>query len=398
MQSGSDATMKPDRACDLPPFPAPLSVTESPLHRIVLTGGPCAGKTLALDFVTKAFQDLDWDVHRVPEAATLLFNAGPAREAGRRDRHAFQSALLALQLQMEDSITRIAQAHRGRRAIILCDRGSMDGAAYTSPEEWQAILDDAGHSLVSLRDARYDGVIHLRTAAHGAEAAYNTANNLVRTESPEQARAADDRVLAAWTGTPKLKVIDNATGFEGKLARVQEAMQNIIGLPEPFECERKFLLSTPPRPEHWPVPHVEVEIEQTYLHSGPGISRRVRRRGQHGTFIHTHTEKRPLSPGVKHEIEKKIEAADYAALLLDADPDRIPVRKRRRLFVWNHHCFELDSFDGPLAGLHVLEVELQHPQEAFTLPDFLNIAREVTDDPTFSNHLLAAAGFTPPML
>ena len=67
--------------------------------------------------------------------------------------------------------------------------------------------------------ARYDAVFHLVTAAKGAEEAYTFANNAARYENVEQAAALDDRIIAAWTGHPHLRVIDNTTDFEEKLIR-----------------------------------------------------------------------------------------------------------------------------------------------------------------------------------
>lgn len=45
----------------------------------------------------------------------------------------------------------------------------MDGAAYTDENVWQAILDEMGWSTPQLRDRRYEAVIHMMTAAEGAQ-------------------------------------------------------------------------------------------------------------------------------------------------------------------------------------------------------------------------------------
>ena len=52
--------------------------------------------------------------------------------------------------------------------VILIDRGLLDGSAYVSRMEWEAIMDDLKMSLVMLRDNRYDAVVHMVTAADGA--------------------------------------------------------------------------------------------------------------------------------------------------------------------------------------------------------------------------------------
>ena len=52
----------------------------------------------------------------------------------------------------------------------------MDGQAYIDQRSWQVLLDDMGFNQVQLRDNRYDAVIHLVTAANGADKHYNLEN------------------------------------------------------------------------------------------------------------------------------------------------------------------------------------------------------------------------------
>lgn len=71
--------------------------------------------------------------------------------------------------------------------VVLIDRGLMDGSAYVSSENWQALMDDLGVNVVQLRDIRYDAVLHMVTAANGAEKFYASLNNEARYESKEEA-------------------------------------------------------------------------------------------------------------------------------------------------------------------------------------------------------------------
>ncbi len=73
---------------------------------------------------------------------------------------------------------------------------------------------------VDLRDNRYDQIIHMVTAALGAEQYYLLDNNLTRTETIDIARKVDERCAKAWIGHPYFDVIDNYTVFEMKIARV----------------------------------------------------------------------------------------------------------------------------------------------------------------------------------
>ena len=48
----------------------------NPIKRIVLTGGPCAGKTTALVRVTEYFSNLGYKVFTVPEVPTMITQSG----------------------------------------------------------------------------------------------------------------------------------------------------------------------------------------------------------------------------------------------------------------------------------------------------------------------------------
>ena len=59
----------------------------------------------------------------------------------------------------------------------------MDGSAYTDDNVWQALLDETGWNHIQLRDRRYEAVIHMVTAADGAEKFYTDENNQARYET-----------------------------------------------------------------------------------------------------------------------------------------------------------------------------------------------------------------------
>lgn len=359
-----------------------------PLHRIVLTGGPCGGKSTALAKVSDRLSSLGFRVFLVPEAATMMFGGGATlRETTPEQLFTFQASLLRLQLALEESFLALARS-AGQPAVLLYDRGALDPSAYVDDAMLQALVDDLGTTPVALRDGRYDAVLHLVTAAEGAEFFYSTTNNPTRTETPEQARAIDQRLREAWLGHPHLRVIDNSTDFEGKIRRVFEAVRQVTGIPEPVEIERKFLLTDAPQP--FPVRAEVIYIEQTYLRTSDGTEARVRRRGQRGSFIYTHTVKKPLAAGQRVEVERPISAREYVALLAQSDPHRRTVRKQRTCFLWEGQYFELDRFIEPCSGLLLLEVELDHIDREISLPPFLTIDREVTSKSEFSNYTMAA--------
>ena len=110
--------------------------------RIALTGGPCAGKSSALDHLTRAATAEGFDVLTAPEVATLYFNASyqlptPADESFGANLFTFQKNVLKLQLQLERCFTDMA-ARTERPTIVVFDRGLLDCKAYMSVEMWQA--------------------------------------------------------------------------------------------------------------------------------------------------------------------------------------------------------------------------------------------------------------------
>lgn len=74
---------------------------------------------------------------------------------------------MRMQMHLEDVFTAIA-LNSECPSVIVCDRGVMDGSAYTTQQLWHAILDETGWTTIQLRDKRYDAIIHLVTAANGA--------------------------------------------------------------------------------------------------------------------------------------------------------------------------------------------------------------------------------------
>lgn len=198
---------------------------------VVLTGGPCAGKTLAVKHITEEMARHGVHVHATPETPTIIMSSGfryPGVDSGERLLE-FELALVKLQLQMEDSFLRIAAAN-AEPAVVLMDRGVLDIAAYMRRADWLEVLRRAGVTEEQLLD-RYDMVLHLVTAADGAEKHYTLENNQARKETPEQARELDRRVMEVWSQHKVRRVVDNSTDFHTKLQRVtlhvMEASQSL---------------------------------------------------------------------------------------------------------------------------------------------------------------------------
>ncbi len=355
------------------------------ITNIVLTGGPCAGKTTALAKITQYFTYRGFAVYTQPEAATL-FNQGGANFLTDDNALFFESEkqLLSFQLHTEECFRKMAEK-AGKPAIIVYDRGVMDIAAYMNGDTWQALLDEMGLNEVEVRDSRYDAVLHLCTAAKGAEKFYTCDNNSSRMENLELAIALDDKVIRAWTGHPHLRIIPNNGTFEDKLNAVIAEISGVLGIPEPIEMERKFLVEvTGEIPDSR-----EMEIFQTYLTERDGTEPRIRKRGENGHYVYFLTTKKFLTDNQRIEVERQITPSEYVMLMNSANPDKRTIHKLRRCFVWDNRYLELDTFVEPPLPHHLLEIEDVAADEEIAFPPFLKVFREVTDDPEWYNANIA---------
>ncbi len=186
--------------------------------KIVITGGPCAGKTTAMSRVRQALTDKGYTVRVVPETATELITGGVTpRTCGSLIE--FQTRVLRLQLNKEKSHEQAAKTMNADKIVILCDRGALDGKAYLDDADFARICEAIQTDEAALRN-RYDAVFYMVTSAKSNREYYTTDNNDARMETPEEAAALDDELIAAWTGHPHLRVIDNTSDVEMKIKRL----------------------------------------------------------------------------------------------------------------------------------------------------------------------------------
>jgi predicted ATPase len=182
--------------------------------RIVLTGGPGAGKTAVLELARKHFRGRLDILH---EAASIVFVGGFPRHPEPYARASAQRVIYHVQIELE----RIAMETPSDKAI-LCDRGTIDGLAYWPLAEAQFFTDVC--SSLEKEIARYDAVIHLRTPARGA--GYH--KNAVRTEAPEDAELIDERLLEVWKTHPKRFIVDSSTSFMDKAHRAMTLIHELV--------------------------------------------------------------------------------------------------------------------------------------------------------------------------
>lgn len=357
------------------------------ITKIVITGGPCAGKTTAMGWIQTNFSKKGYTVLFVPETATELITGGVAPWTCGTNLD-YQKSQMELQLKKEQLFERCAATMNAEKILIVCDRGALDNKAYMNDEEFAEVLSWVGRNEVQLRDS-YDAVFHLVTAAKGAEQFYTTENNAARIETVDQAISLDDKLISAWTGHPHLRIIDNATDFEVKLERLIDEISTVLGEPKLYELEKKFLIEYPDVEALEKLPNCQrVEVVQTYLHAPAGEEVRVRQRGIDGNYVYTQIIKRKLSEQAHIELERRLSQDEYLRLLMNADLDYHPIRKTRYCLTHGTQYFEIDVYPF-WKDKAIMDIELNRESTQIHFPAQVKVIREVTDDESFRNRALA---------
>ncbi|MCM1285756.1 MAG: AAA family ATPase [Acetobacter sp.] len=357
------------------------------ITKIVITGGPCSGKSTALPKIKKEFESIGYSVVFVHELAAELINSGLS-PVTYKSRFNFQANLFKMQIEKEKIFQKASEALPNEKILIICDRGVLDGKAYLTEEEFSTVINEVNSNEIELRDS-YDAVFHLVTSANGTEEFYTTENNKTRTENIKQAIEIDNKLISAWTGHPHFRIIDNSTDFNGKIKRLNAEIASFLGEPEPLEIERKYLIEYPDINMLEKNPYCQkVDISQSYIKTKDGNKFRIRRRGLNGNYIYFKTCKKRISATTRIEIEERLTKEEYDSILENPDNSKNTIEKSRYCLCYNTFYFEIDVYPF-WSDKAVMEIELLNENQEVIFPDFIKIIKEVTEDKRYSNHSLS---------
>ncbi|KGL47696.1 ATP/GTP-binding protein [Porphyromonas cangingivalis] len=342
------------------------------IYRICLTGGPCAGKTTVLVKIIERFTDRGFLVYTLPEVPTLFMNA--SANFLTEDKTYFyniEKSILKFQIQMENTFYELARTV-DKPVIIIADRGTMDISAYMDRNMWQAMLDELSLPEVTLRDARYDAVIHMVTAANGAEEFYTTENNAARHEGLELAREIDSRILNAWTGHQNLRVVDNNTDFDAKIGQCLATIASIVGDQAVGKSRHKYHITV-----EGEIPYgTETDIYEYELNTDAPGGMKVRKRGTVGNYVYFLTYFSESVDGKLVEVERLISPDDFITYLRQATSQE-PVHKKRRSFIWSKQSFNIDRYISPTREYDTLHVLMGNDEGDLKLPHFVKVIKQV---------------------
>lgn len=199
---------------------------------IVLTGGPCAGKTTTIAKVKEDLENRGFHVLLLNECATELINGG-IRPFGENAVPVFdfQNEVMNLQLYKEkryfDIIEKLPE---DIKCVMLLDRGIMDSKAYLGQELFTKLLEKNGLKEEDLGQ-QYNMIIHMVTVATEVETKYNTSTNSARFEQdPTEAIDLDKRTSDAWINHKNLKIVKATNVVDEKINHVINIIHEYLGI------------------------------------------------------------------------------------------------------------------------------------------------------------------------
>ena len=215
------------------------------IKKIVLTGGPCAGKTTILARLKQELSQKGYRVLIVSESATELINSGITPHIDNVGLLNFQKIIFEYQYYKEENFNKVVNMYKDDKIVIIYDRGLMDNVAYINDFEFDKIVRNfcvSNKINLSISDIlnRYDMVIHLVTSA--GNRGYNLENNKARYESEIEAISLDNKIMNAWIMHNNLKIINNKDNFDDKVYEVLNLVNSYIGENFKRKKEKKFLV------------------------------------------------------------------------------------------------------------------------------------------------------------
>lgn len=195
-------------------------------NKIVLTGGPCGGKTASIEFLSKKLIEQDYSVKIVSETANSLLKLGymPSVNISTFD---FQDLLFKIQFLNE-------YISEGKSSVLLCDRGLFDGKVYIDESDFKKIL-----YLNKVKEkeiySTYDGALYFRSIS------YEYPNEFSRKriyENPEVGRIRDERCKEIWIDKIVPCIYDNLDGFENKQKTIYSALKKQLDYLKQIESHK----------------------------------------------------------------------------------------------------------------------------------------------------------------
>ena len=230
-------------------------------------------------------------------------------------------------------------------------------------------------TALRLAEERFRGSVCLSDGSEGGRDLYDAVFYLETADAPKLPG------IEKWIGNPHLRVAESPDELMAEIAF-------FLGIPEPLEIERKYLIGYPDIGMLKEDPLCRrVEISQTYLEDGEG-SYRVRKRGADGDYLYYLTRKKKLGGITRSEIEERITEEEYLDHLNRGAKPLKTVSKDRYCLLYKNKYFEIDVFPF-WNDKALMEIELRSEDEKAELPPQIKVIRDVSSEKEYTNKAIA---------
>lgn len=348
---------------------------EKQITKIVITGGLLSGKTTCCHEAKKHFEKKGYKVVIVPSMELILKNNGFA------DFNNYEE-LLRSRLQFEKMFDELIQAIDAKKILVLYDGASLDIKSMCTKREFTTICNALDISPEKVRNS-YDAIFHLKSIAKWDTEFFESLNDNKNIDT-SLAINLDDKIIDAWIAHANYRMIDCNVSIENKTKKLIHEIAKFLNEDERFYIEKKYLINIPD------ISYLDklggcskVKMTLTYLNgSSEQCDVKLLLRDEDGKKFY-----QKITKGNNKKSTISLSAEEYIDELDNKMPDRNPIIKYRYSFIYHSVYYKIDIFEDK--DFSILEVDLLNSHETVHFPSFIEVLKDISDDPNYKNYNLS---------
>ncbi len=342
------------------------------ITKIVITGGILSGKSTCCYEVKRHFEKKGYKVVIVPSMESIL------EKNGFSDFNNYQE-LLKSRLEFEKTFNNLIQAIDANKILVLYDGASLDIRSMCTKREFTTICNTLSISIEEVRNS-YDAVFHLKSIAKWDNALFDKLNDNNKIDS-SLAISLDDKIIDTWIAHANYRMIDCCISIEDKAKKLIHEIAKFLNEDERFYIEKKYLINIPD------ISYLDklggcskVKMTLTYLNgSSEQCDIKLLLRDEDGKKFY-----KKIIKGNNKKSTISLNAEEYIDELDNKMIDRNPITKYRYSFIYHSVYYKIDIFEDK--DFSILEVDLLSSHETIHFPSFIEVIKDVSDDPNYKNY------------
>jgi len=347
---------------------------EKHITRIVITGGILSGKSTCCRKAKDHFEKIGYKVVIVPSMKSIL------EENGFADFNNYEE-LLKSRLEFEKTFNNLIQAMEANKILVLYDGASLDIRSMCTKREFTTVCNKLAISIEEVRNS-YDAVFHLKSIAKWDNVLFDKLNNNNKIDS-SLAITLDDKIIDTWIAHANYRMIDCCISIEDKAKKLIHEIAKFLNEDERFYIEKKYLIRIPD------ISYLDklggcskVKMTLTYLNgSSEQCDIKLLLRDEDGKKFY-----QKIIKGNNQKSTISLNAEEYINELDNKMLDRNPIVKYRYSFIYHSVYYKIDIFEDK--DFFILEVDLLNSHEPVQFPTFIEVLKDVSENPNYKNYNL----------